>query len=78
MSTNVITTTDKDQRDRIYEDLRANGDEGEKKAVRFSSVELVTPAQYGEPKPGHKRPTLIAKPVYRSTWSVAHPIKEAA
>lgn len=76
---NIITTADKDQRDRIFEDLRANGDAGEKQAVKFSDVELVTPAYYGLPKPNHKKPVLLEKAVYRTVWGVAHPIeKEAA
>jgi len=75
MSMNIITTTDKDQRDRIFEDLRANGDAGEKQAVKFSDVELIRPALY-EVKPGHKRPSLIAKAVYQTVWGVAHPIEK--
>ena len=59
---NVITTTDKDQRDKIFADLRANGDAGEKQAVKFSDVEVIPPVEGG--------------PVgYRTVWGVAHPMK---
>ncbi|SRR5258708_34724900 len=41
MAMEVITTTDKDARDRMFEDLRRNGNELEKQVVKFSGVEDV-------------------------------------
>ena len=55
----VITTHDKDVRDRLFEDLRKNGNELERKVVKFSGNELIRNAPH--------------RPVYRSTWSVAYP-----
>lgn len=77
MSTEVITTHDKDVRDRLFEDLRKNGNELERKVVKFSGNEPVL----GEAntQDGHfvfydkknKKPQW--RPAFRSTWSVAYP-----
>lgn len=37
----VITTTDKAQRDQLFEDLRRNGNKLERQVVKFSGVETV-------------------------------------
>lgn len=86
MSFEVITTYDKGQRDRLYEDLRRNGNEQEKQVVKFSSVERLPEdrvIQYGTReriavffKSG--KGTLLGpvhqiRQVFRSTWSVAFP-----
>ena len=55
----VITTHDKDVRDRLFEDLRKNGNKLERKVVKFSGNELIF-----NPDGAQK---------YRSTWSVAYP-----
>lgn len=82
----VYTMTDKDQRDRTFEDLRKNGNELEKQVVRFSGNELVTEAVFQtpewalrSPKTGMQRKLKMVKlPVYRSTWSLAYPKSRGA
>jgi hypothetical protein len=37
----VVTTADKDQRDRLFQDLRKNGNELERQVVKFSGFEPV-------------------------------------
>ena len=66
----VMTFPDKDARNRVYEDLRKNGDDLERQVVRFSDSEPT----------GEKRVILQGRgnrvgfrPVYRSTYSVAYP-----
>lgn len=78
-NTEVITTTNKDQRDRMFDDLRKNGNELERQVVKFSSNEPVfvdgTPqcreVQYR--LSGSKGPKIQYRPLYQSTWSVAYP-----
>ncbi len=65
MGTEVFTTTDKDRRDRMFEDLRKNGGALEKQVVKFSGVEEV-------PDVDVLTSTGLRKQ-YRSTWSVAYP-----
>jgi len=74
----VITTTDKDARDRMFEDLRLNGNPAERQAVRFSSYEPVLGeldyqeielVWYEKAAPDQ----MQVRPVYRSTYSVAYP-----
>jgi hypothetical protein len=81
MAMNVITTTDKVQRDAIYKDLRENGDELEKQAVKFSGARLVEGAETGGIRYcslGKGGVTTVGKlqprPVYESTFSVAYPL----
>ena len=69
-NTEVMTFPDKDARDRVYEDLRRNGNELERQVVRFSDSEPT----------GEKKVVLVGRPsrvgfqlIYRSTWSVAYP-----
>ena len=57
MSFEVITTTDKERRDRMYKDLRQNGDELERQVVKFSSVE----------------PHPLKQGQFISNWSIAYP-----
>lgn len=64
MGMEVITTTDKDQRDRMFDDLRKNGNRLERQVVKFSSVETVMVEDSVSGK---------AVPTYRSTYSVAYP-----
>lgn len=72
-NTEVLTTADKGQRDRMYVDLRTNGNSLEQQAVRFSSYEPVMLSEdtqafnLSEGFPDEKRP------VWRSTWSLAYP-----
>lgn len=77
----VITTTDKSQRDRLFQDLRQNGNELERQVVKFSGCEAILypdgksmfrAVQYGKPKVDRYQ----LRPMYRSNWSVAYP-KEA-
>lgn len=80
MAMEVITTIDKDQRDRLFEDLRKNGNELERQVVKFSGVEPVlgldgkqlhTEKQYWVS--GAKKPAFQFRPTFRSNWSVAYP-----
>ena len=77
MSMEVITTTDKNQRDRLFEDLRKKGNELERQVVKFSSNEPTTDADGNAGKIIYYSETLGAtsqfRPFYRSTWSVAYP-----
>lgn len=80
----VITTTDKDVRNRLFEDLRMNGSELEKQVVKFSGVEPQFCSK-GEPLNRVVQYSALGKggitrygnaqfrQVYRSTWSVAYP-----
>ena len=61
----ILTMTDKEKRDAMYEDLRKNGDEHERQAVKFSSSEPVME--------GSAQKVVNGKPVWRTTWSVAYP-----
>jgi hypothetical protein len=68
----TITTADKDQRDRMYADLRQNGDEFERQVVKFSDCELI-----GEVKKYRRSGQLDGpyeiRSVYRSVWGLAYP-----
>ncbi len=84
MSTEVYTSHDKETRDKLYEELRAKGDENERQAVKFSGNELVL-GEDGQPiyrqvnytAHGKGGKINVGRPqrrlVYHSTWSVAHP-----
>ena len=79
MSMEVITTHDKDQRDRLFEDLRRNGNELERQVVKFSSNEPLLDVD-GMPLHRFEQYELtghVGKPQlrgrFRSTWSVAYP-----
>ena len=61
MAFEVITTDDKEQRDRLFDEYRKSDDSLERQVVKFSSVREVPPTQAGEVL------------TYRSTWSIAHP-----
>ncbi len=86
MSMEVITTTDKDQRDRLFNDLRQNGNDLEKQVVKFSGIEPVLDKDglqetniigYHVTTPNKVRnfcPKPQGRPVWRSTWSVAYPL----
>ena len=65
----VITTTDKDQRDRLFQDLRKNGNELEKQVVKFSGVEVVPNVDVVSTTDARR----IIRKEYRSTFSVAYP-----
>ena len=73
----IITSTDKAARNRLFDDLRYNGNELEKQVVKFSSNEPVL-GEAGTQE-GHfvfydkkqKKPQW--RPLFRSTWSVAYP-----
>lgn len=84
MAFEILTTLDKDVRDRLFEDLRENGNELEKQVVKFSGVE----PQFntgGEPLNRVVHYSALGKggiirhgkaqfrQVYQSTWSVAYP-----
>lgn len=69
----VLTMTDKQKRDDIYNDLRRLGDVKERQAVRFSSCELLlegTPGEIALDDNGRER--------YVSTFSVAYPRTDTA
>lgn len=61
----VYTMTDKAKRDEMFRDLRANGNENERQAVKFSGWE---PTMEGG---GQK--IVNGKSVFHQTWSVAYP-----
>ncbi len=61
-NTEVVTITDKDARDRMYQDLRRNGDELERQVVKFSGCE-----QY------YMDDGIIPKVAWRQTWGLAYP-----
>lgn len=76
MSMEVITTIDKDQRDRLFADLRQNGNEVEKQVVKFSGNEPIL-TESGKPR-GHFVSYGVTgknqwRSLFRSTWSVAYP-----
>lgn len=80
MSVEVITTHDKDVRDRLFEDLRKNGNELERQVVKFSGNEKVTEelrmSRIYDPTKHKFRATkmrLVTPATYRSNWSVAYP-----
>lgn len=60
-NTEVITLTDKDKRDEIYDEFRRTGNRFEKQVVKFSSYESI------------RSPFDDGKTYYRSTWSIAYP-----
>lgn len=75
----VITTTEKDKRDEMFEDLKRNGNALERQVVKFSGNELIadgdglielrtvryeTTGYIGDPQ---------TRLVCRSTWSLAYP-----
>ena len=74
----VITTTDKDARDRMFEDLRLNGNAAERQAVKFSDCEPVLD-EYGLQEytyvwyQGAKPDAMQPRPTFQSTFSVAYP-----
>jgi hypothetical protein len=79
----VITTTDKDQRDRMFAELRASTDPLERQAVKFSSNQVTGKSHFvqytalgkgGKVNHGVKQ----FRPEFRSTWSVAYPKSEEA
>lgn len=79
MAYEVITSADKDVRDRLFEDLRKNGNELERKVVKFSGSEPILDADgnhvsiaYDNSKKPKKGRFQI-RPQYRSTWYVAYP-----
>jgi len=74
----VLTMADKDQRDRLFEDLRKNGDELERQVVKFSSNEVTGKSHFVQYTAAGKggvvnRGVNQFRPEYRSTWSVAYP-----
>jgi hypothetical protein len=74
----IITTLDKDQRDRMYQDFKMNGNDLEKQAVKFSDCEPVLDEsgnqkvkQISYDKAGPS--SVQTRPVYQTTYSVAYP-----
>jgi len=66
----VITTADKQKRDEMYADLRANGNALERQVVKFSDCEptggnYLVFYEHGD--------DFYSRPDYRSTWSIAYP-----
>jgi hypothetical protein len=79
----VITTTDKDQRDRMFAELRASTDPLERQVVKFSSNQVTGKSHFvqytalgkgGKVNHGVKQ----FRPEFRSIWSVAYPKAEEA
>lgn len=73
----IITTTDKAQRDHIFEQLKTGGNDLEKQVVKFSDCEPVIDPTTNEQEVHlvwyEKSKNLQLRPVYRSTWSVGYP-----
>ena len=76
----IITSINKDARDRLFQDLKYNGNELEKQVVKFSGneplinpdtgLQLVGENHYGEDgRIGKKQ----IRTIWRSTWSIAYP-----
>lgn len=80
VGTEVFTYTDKAKRDAAFREMRANGDRWERQAVKFSGNEPVL-GEDGKQivltqlylVSGAKNPRPQERPVFRSTWSIAHP-----
>jgi hypothetical protein len=85
----VYTSTDKAQRDRLFQALRTSDDPFERQAVKFSGVEPVLGEdgkQLTQELPNYAGKNRLhngvdvhnyrVRPAYRSTWSVAHPKAE--
>ena len=70
-NTETMTFPERDARDKVYEDLRKNGDELERQVVRFSDVEPTGEKKYVLVGKGRERTEY--RPVYRSTYSLAYP-----
>ena len=87
MAMQILTMTDRAQRDELFDKLRASDDPLERQVTKFSGVRQIM-----ETLPdGKEQPKVIAKPnyagrkslkphrnyrfygVYESTWSVAYP-----
>lgn len=73
MGTEVITTTDKDQRDRMFDDLRKNGNRLERQVVKFSGVEMVEPPTIDNTVD----PPIETRAKFRSTYSISYPTGKA-
>jgi len=76
----VYTSTNKDQRDTLFLALRASSDPFERQAVKFSGVEPVL-GEAGTQEGrfvfyDRRRIQPQWRPLFRSTWSVAHPKAE--
>ena len=87
MSMQVLTMTDKAQRDELFDKLRTSDDPLERQVVKFSGVAQVVIV---DPETGADVPKIVTLPnyagrtslkprnyrfktVYESTWSVAYP-----
>jgi len=77
MSFEIITTTDKDKRDQLFQDLRQNGNELERQVVKFSSNESVGINDSNEYSARivrySKNGRVQLRHIFRSIWSVAYP-----
>ena len=71
-NTEVMEFTDKVVRDGAFKDLRENGNDLERQAVRFSGCEKTGERRIYR-RPGQLDGPYELRPVYRSTWSVAYP-----
>jgi len=74
----VFTTHDKTRRDQIFADLRANGNELEKQAVKFSGclpvlIDRERPDFYIKRYSESPKAKCQVRFIYMSTWSVAYP-----
>jgi hypothetical protein len=76
----VYTSTDKVQRDRLFQALRTSSDPFERQAVKFSgAVPVLGEAGTQEGRfvfYDRRRIHPQRRPLFRSTWSVAHPKAE--
>jgi len=87
MSMQVLTMTDKAQRDELFDKLRTSDDPLERQVTKFSGVRQITET---DPETGADVPKIVTLPnyagrtclkprnyrfktVYESTWSVAYP-----
>jgi len=73
----VLTMADKDQRDRLFQELR-DGDENERKVIRFSSNEVTGKSHFIQYTALGKGGIVNHgvnqfRPEFRSTFSVAYP-----
>jgi hypothetical protein len=65
----TMSFPDKQKRDEVFQDLRANGDEFEQQVVRWSDVEVVKPAGFAD----INGRLVETRPIYRDVWLLAYP-----
>ena len=73
MAFEVISTTDKAQRDATFQDLRKNGNELERQVVKFSGNQPLNEVPRTIRYSANGRPQ--SRPKFVSVWSLAYPLQ---